>query len=273
MKPMKWMPVFLAGLAFASSGCLVIPIPADPPDPSSYWHREIPWVRPDALRSENSGEADDERPVGSSGRDSEVDPKRPLPDISENFCFSLFVNSLDPPLRGVALAGACNRFHDVSGVELALLYNTGSFYGIQIAGLRNEALGREFLGWRREPVTMPLLCTEAFMVGMVPCGLARMSSHRTAVLGEALPSAGLQLAIGWNEARDFQGVQLALLYNKADAVSGLQLAIVNRTERLHGVQIGAFNRACGGSGIQIGLVNGFGPKEDTNWAPFLNIRF
>lgn len=147
-----------------------------------------------------------------------------------------------------------------AGLQLGLFANwvNESHHGIQVAGLFN------FGGFEADR----------------PVPIRERKNNPALAPGENFvkipPSAGLQLAGGFNRSRDFTGLQLAFLMNSArrlrggqiaainmpakDSIHGFQLGLINSgSADFHGLQAGAISTGCTRmSGLQLGLITSTG---------------
>ena len=128
-----------------------------------------------------------------------------------------------------------------AGLQLGLFANwvNESHHGIQVAGLFN------FGGFEADR----------------PVPIRERKNNPALAPGENFvkipPSAGLQLAGGFNRSRDFTGLQLAFLMNSSRCLRGGQIAAINMPAKdsIHGFQLGLVNSgAFDFHGLQAGVI-------------------
>lgn len=161
---------------------------------------------------------------------------------------------------GVEVGGLFNQVkNDVNGVQVAGLFNSvggdvgpsklidgnhRKTFGVQIAGLTNQARNV-----RAIQIGGVLNTCRGSLIGVQVAGLGN------SVAGDGI---GVQVGGLYNVVRDdIQGIQISGLFNVSGDDSNIQIAgLMNVADDIEGAQVsGLFNRAENVQGVQFGLIN------------------
>lgn len=205
--------------------------------------------------------------------ESEFDQPKGWTPIQLAFTTDAQLFDTDHAVHGLRLSAISAKNRRVDGIDLGLgkSYSGGGvgialslvwtalwddFYGIQIAGGINTALGVK--GSNAEDLN-------GFQVAILANKATVLNGAQFASVNVAFHSHGIQAGLG-NAANHVYGLQTGI-WNISMATSGVQLGVINTGGKTQGFQLGLFNST--ESGLQVGLINhndhGFLP-----WFPLVN---